>query len=358
MPHKRKDSQVWWASFTDQHGKRVRHSTGTIDYKEAQALEAKWRLERYRAKNWGEVAEIAFEEVLLCYLKARIGTPSERDYLMHGRRLKERFAGTVMNTLPAKVISDYIAWRRGMGVANATINRELAVLSAAINYYNREMETNLPNPVKGRLLKEPEGRVRWLQKGEASRLVKAAEQSLTAPHLGPLVRLALNTGMRVQEMLGLEWSRVDLKNGLIYLGGIHTKSKKRRSVPINQEARAALLIQARFRATEYPGGSWVFCHEDGGRIGSVKRSFATACKKAGIKDFRFHDLRHSLVGHGRRAAERGPRPAGTFLDHDDREICPPGTGACPGSGRSAGHGLGHVLVTVMVSKGWKTNVTS
>ncbi|MBF0256870.1 MAG: site-specific integrase, partial [Gammaproteobacteria bacterium] len=161
--------------------------------------------------------------------------------------------------------------------------------------YNREMETNLPNPVRGRLLKEPEGRVRWLQKGEASRLIKEAEQSLTAPHLGPLVRLALNTGMRVQEMLGLEWSRVDLKNGLIYLGGIHTKSKKRRSIPINKESREALLVQARFRAMECPDSPWVFCHADGERIGSVKRSFATACKSTGIKDFRFHALRHTFA---------------------------------------------------------------
>jgi integrase len=295
MPHKRKDSQVWWASFTDQNGKRIRQSTGTTDYKEAQALEAKWRLEAYRAKHWDEPPEVAFEEVLLLYLKARTGTPSERDYLMHGRRLRERFAGTVMNTIQAKAVSAYIAWRHEANVANATINRELAVLSASINHYNREMETSLPNPVKGRLLKEPEGRVRWLQKSEAIRLIKAAEQSLAAPHLGPLIRLALNTGMRVQEMLGLEWSRVDLTNNLVYLGDIHTKSKKRRSIPLNKEAREELLTQARFRATECPDSRWVFCHEDGGRIGSVKRSFATACTKAGIKDFRFHDLRHTCA---------------------------------------------------------------
>lgn len=55
------------------------------------------------------------------------------------------------------------------------------------------------------------------------------------------------------------------------------------------------MAQARFRATECPDSRWVFCHADGGRIGSVKRSFATACTKAGIKDFRFHDLRHTCA---------------------------------------------------------------
>jgi len=42
-------------------------------------------------------------------------------------------------------------------------------------------------------------------------------------------------------------------------------------------------------------GDWVFCHEDGRRIGDVKRSFAKACERAGIHDFRVHDLRHTCA---------------------------------------------------------------
>lgn len=96
-------------------------------------------------------------------------------------------------------------------------------------------------------------------------------------------------------MLGLEWSRVDLQTNLLYLESHHTKAKKRRSVALNNTAREAILAQARFRATHCPAAPWVFFTYNGNRIASVKRNFATACRRAGIEDFRLHDLRHTCA---------------------------------------------------------------
>jgi len=106
---------------------------------------------------------------------------------------------------------------------------------------------------------------------------------------------ALHTGCRRGELLGLEWSRVDLKEGLFYLEGVHTKSGKRRSVPLNQVARTALINRARFRAKWCPDSPWVFCTRKGTRIQSVRGGFLDACAQAGISDFRIHDMRHSAV---------------------------------------------------------------
>jgi integrase len=295
MPYRRKDSPVWWVSITGPDGKRARRSTGTTDRKEAEALEAKWKLEAYQSRFWDEQPEVMFEEVLLAYLKARTGTPSERDYRLHGRRLRESFAGVMMNGFSAQHVRSHIRRRQADGVSNATINRELAVLSASINLYNLELEMTLPNPVAGRRLKEPEGRLRWLTRSEAQALIIAAGQQASAVHLPPLIRLALNTGMRRGELLGLEWRRVDLKEGLIFLEGHHTKSGKRRTVPINRNAREAILTRARFRAEHCPGSPWVFANAKGERIKEVKRSFMRACKVVGIEDFRFHDLRHTCA---------------------------------------------------------------
>jgi hypothetical protein len=61
MPYRRKDSAVWWVSYTDPGGKRVRRSTETTDRREAEALEAKWKLESYRSRQWEEDPEVHFE---------------------------------------------------------------------------------------------------------------------------------------------------------------------------------------------------------------------------------------------------------------------------------------------------------
>jgi integrase len=144
------------------------------------------------------------------------------------------------------------------------------------------------------MLKEPEGRVRWISREEAARLLEAAKAS-RSPYLADLVILALNTGMRREEMLGLEWCRVDLQAGLIHLEAQHTKAGKRRSVPLNRAAREAILARARFRAKHCPASPWVFCKMDGERIHEARKGFLAACAKVGIVDFCFHDLRHTCA---------------------------------------------------------------
>lgn len=96
---------------------------------------------------------------------------------------------------------------------------------------------------------------------EAIALMKAAAQEPQGPHLADFIQLALHTGMRQGEMLGLEWRRVDLKQGLIYLDAVDQKNGKHGSVPVNSEAERALLSRARFRASHCPDSKWVFCNK-------------------------------------------------------------------------------------------------
>ena len=128
---------------------------------------------------------------------------------------------------------------------------------------------------------------------EAGTLIRAAESLPRASaYLPDFIRLALHTGCRRSELLQLEWSRVDLKERLLYLEGKHTKSGKRRSIPLNRTAHAALIDRGRFRATYCPASPWVFCYRSGERIQSVRHGFVEACNRAGITDFRIHDMRH------------------------------------------------------------------
>jgi integrase len=235
---------------------------------------------------------------MLPYL--RHASQHQRSYtttLYRAKPLGEYFKGAVMNDLSGRQIREYTAARVDAGVAAATINRELAALSAAINWCNVDFEWALPNPVKGRTLREPEGRVRWLTRAEVEALCRAARAQKFGVVLECFIRLAVNTGCRKEEMLGLEWRRVDLVNGLVYLEGVHTKAGKRRSIPLNEGALAAIKTMMAVRAEVAPASPWVFIRGNGERVVSLRAGFAQACETVGIKDFKIHDLRHTCAAH-------------------------------------------------------------
>lgn len=208
--------------------------------------------------------------------------------------LQRYFRDKDMTTLRRLDVSAYIQSRRMAGRSNATINREVDVLSAAINYAIKHWEWPLPNPTRNMSLKMPEGRLRWLTRDEASRLLTAADASLNHC-LGLFVRLALNTGMRLNEMLKLEWRRVDFDHRRVQLDGVHTKSGRRRFIPLNKSAIGALRSLLAFRLEHCPRSPWVFVWPDGRRVTRIYEQFQTAKKRAGIDDFRIHDLRHTFA---------------------------------------------------------------
>lgn len=294
--YKRADSPYWWASYTDSSGKRTRRSTGVSGRKEAEAILSKWKLATHQERTWGVAPSRTLEEVMLAYLQEfeAMGKRSLPTYKFHARQLLASFAGHGVETLRPSDISAHINRRRADGVRPATINRELEVLSAAINHVNHRLEWGLPNPVTGRMLREPDGRVRWLTPEEADRLVVAA-RGVRAPYLADLIEIALHTGLRREELLGLEWCRVDLAADVIRLEGRHTKAGKPRTVPINHTARRALLSRASYRASTAPDTPWVFADRHGDRVVDPRKGFLSACRGAGISDFRFHDLRHTCA---------------------------------------------------------------
>ncbi len=298
----RPDSPFWWASFTDGRGKPTRRSTGVrcdedSGKERAAALRAQWVLEASIQRQSGGPAEApvhTFDELMLAYLAGpgKEKKDTERDRYS-ARRLFSFFTGCVLEQLKGADVRAYIARRRGDGVSDSTINKEIGLLQTALNWARRDLEWDLPNPVEGRKLKEPHGRTRWLSRGEAAALLDAAKTVWRAPHLVDFVRLGLFTGMRPGEMLQLEWRRIDLKEGLIYLEAGNQKNGKVGSVPTNKEAARAIRRRARFRAKYCPRSPWVFCNRKGERIASVKTGFQGAVRKAGLEDVHPHDLRRT-----------------------------------------------------------------
>ena len=192
--YQRPDSENWWASFTDASGERIRRSCGTTDRKEAEAILAKSRVEAHQVRHWDAAPSRTFEELMVGYLRARRHKRSAATDLFRARALREHLGGAVMQEISPARLHVYIEARRDEGVTDSTINREMALLSAAINYANTEWEWALPNPVRGRLLAEPEGRVRWISREEANRLLGEARKALRAFSSG-VYRLGLIHGM-------------------------------------------------------------------------------------------------------------------------------------------------------------------
>lgn len=297
MPYRRKDSPYWWVKYTRAPGEKPTYrSTGTTDRREAEALEAKWRLEAYQQRQWGIQPEHTFEEMMVRYITAtrdEMRSPERVGYAI--KRLQTFFEGKTMERLRRSDISAYIEQRKASGVGPATINRELDTLSAAINYARKKWDWEMNNPVSGMSLREPEGRLRWIRRAEADALIREAEKDAKSPHLADFIRLALNTGCRKNELLRLSWDRVDLRENRLFLEPEHTKSGKRRVVPLNDEARRAMLGRARFRAEYCPASPWVFAHKNGERVKYMQNGFQAACRRAGIDGFRVHDLRHTCA---------------------------------------------------------------
>ncbi len=232
---------------------------------------------------------------------AKVNKKSWRNDVDRGRVLREYFAGKAFRDISPLLIEKYKhdrlktkTKRGGMRHPN-TINKELQLLS---KIFNIAIDNGLAevNPCRRvRKFKVEWQRDRYLSSEEEKRLM--AQLTGRYEHLKPIVTIALHTGMRRGEILGLEWRQVDFHRNVLRV--TKTKSGKERFLPMNHVVRELLLER---RAKE-PDASYVF----GGpgktaTLTDIKHGFTTAVRKAKLHDFRFHDLRHTA---GTRMAEAG-----------------------------------------------------
>lgn len=115
-------------------------------------------------------------------------------------------------------------------------------------------------------------------------------------YLKHIIKFALNTGMRKEEILSLTWKCINLENNKITL--LDTKNGKKRFIPINSIVKNILEKAFINKVCDY-----VFANQfTKNRYSDLKRSFVSLCKQAKIENFRFHDLRHTsaarMVGAG------------------------------------------------------------
>lgn len=175
---------------------------------------------------------------------------------------------------------------------NATVNRYLAILSHLFTVSVKEWGWSHENPaLKVTRLREPRGRVRFLSDEERTKLLDVCKQSDSA-FLYTVVVLALSTGARRMEILGLKWKDVDIARGMITLH--ETKNGERRVLVLTSLALELMKQHAKIRTLRC---DFVFPAKSFDKPIDITTPWETVLKRAEIDDFRFHDLRHSAASY-------------------------------------------------------------
>jgi len=278
----------WYIDFTF-HGQRIREMVGP-SRKLAEAVIAKRKAEiaenRFLdvRKEPPSIKFYDFAREYLQWARANKKPSSHTRDLSMMRQLSKEFETRNLQEITTWQIEKYKA-RRKEEVKVATVNREVALLK---HMYTKAIEWGKvkESPAKKvKLLKGEVNRVRFLMPEEIQVLL-----SNCCDHLRPIVTVALNTGMRKGELLGLRWDQVNLDQGIISI--LDTKNHERRDLLMNETVKATLRA-----LKEKKAGDYVFCDGNGRNFASLRHSFETALRKSAIEDFRFHDLRHTFASN-------------------------------------------------------------
>lgn len=285
-----KRGPVWWISFVC-NGTRYRQSTGTADRKLAQRIQDNVKGEIAQGKWFERLPgeEKTFREMMEKYLTEHASKKaSARSFAGYSKNLISFFGDCILTEITPKAISEYKMKRREDGVKPATINRELAAMKKAFNLALKEWEWVKENPVmKVSMEQENNKRDRWLRDDEEKRLLRACP-----PWLQELEVFALNTGMRLSEILELKWNEVDLSRMTVTV--IRSKNGEKRTIPING---TALQLLSKKYLVHSGRSEFVFPSQAQTMISkyNVGRAFRGAIVKAEVKDLHFHDLRHTFA---------------------------------------------------------------
>jgi integrase len=191
-------------------------------------------------------------------------------------------------------LSKALVW--GLLPANplATVRRVRVDSNAVVRFLSDEEETRLRGALEDR-----ENRIRLARaKANSWRVTRGyrpfpdLSQRVFPDRLRPMVILSLNTGLRRGELFSLTWGDIDLANADLAIHGFKAKSGRTRHIPLNDEAIWALR---EWRDRDSDATDIIFPGKTDDRLNNVRRSWGSALSVAGIKRFRWHDLRHTFA---------------------------------------------------------------
>lgn len=289
-PRLRQRRGAWVIRWTEGGQTRERR-TSAGSREEAEAIFADWLASsRQKPKGLRRASEYLIADCLSEYAEEHGPQTASPDRIAYAiEKLLDWWSDNPVEAVSKATCQGYTEYRRAAGIKDGTIRRELSVLSAAIGHAHDS----------GRLTSQPKiwmpppgaPRDRWLTRSEAARLLwEAKSEPKTRAYLPLFILLGLYTAARRDAILTLLWSQVDLERGLVDLnqpGRVQTK-KGRAKIQVPRRLITFLRL-----AKRRSGDLGPVIHIDGRLIGSVKKSFAGACRRANLEAVSPHTLRHT-----------------------------------------------------------------
>lgn len=281
---KRKGSSYLWIKFSvKKNGKRVqvRESAKTTVLEDAKAYEIKRKKEVLDELLYGKLPDKTWLDAVEQWKKDRSSKRTLKQDEEKFEWINQHLGNMFLKDINAVVIEQLADKKSTTGVSPATINRMLAVVKSVLNRACKYWEWINKVP-RIQMRKEPAERIRWLTRNEADRLI------VEVPiHLRPMIRFTLETGLRAKNLCNLKWSDIDFDSKVLWVKGDDFKTGKNLVIPLTQRALDLLDL------LKNNGSDYVFLYK-GKKISQPNtKAFRKALDKAKIKDFRWHDLRHT-----------------------------------------------------------------
>ncbi|MEA1050458.1 site-specific integrase [Lamprobacter modestohalophilus] len=279
MPiYQRPGSETYWIDIKLPGRARVRRSARTTDKHQAQELHDTLKAQLWRQSELGERPKHAWDDAVIRYIK-ELEKRSADDDRLRLRKLNATFTGRLL----AEITSDEIkeAVLALPGIANATRNRYLTVVRTLFRKAANEWKW-IDAPPYIKLFKEPDRRIRWITREQADRLIVELPAHLKGP-----AELALQTGLRQANVLGLRWEWVSFDRRTIWIPPEAFKANRSLLIPLSETA----ILVLRRQVDQHP--ERVFTHHGKPFDTIASKTMQDACARAKIESFHWHDLRHT-----------------------------------------------------------------
>jgi integrase len=277
----RKRGGIWWVDVVAPSGERIRRTAETANKAQAQEFHDRLKSELWRIAKLGEKPRRTWNEAVVRWLKEKSHKATAKEDVSRLRWLDPFLGGRDLATITRDTINKIADAKLAQGCSNATVNRTLALVRAILRRCVNEWEW-LDRTPQVRMLREPTRRIRFLTREEAQRLLTELPE-----HLADTAAFSLATGLRAANVTGLQWSQVDLARQLAWIHPDQAKARKAIAVPLNAEAMTLVRKQVGKHPTH------VFSFRGQPVVQPSTKAWYAALGRAGIEDFRWHDLRHT-----------------------------------------------------------------